>query len=413
MKEIFSQALGIVDPWFIKSVNFDVEKKRLDVNIDFKRGSKFSDYDEDLGSPKEYKAYDTIKKSWRHLNFFEHECYLNARTPRIKRDDGTIRLIMPPWSGKVNGFTLLFEALMLQLCKNMPVHQVAKIVGTSDHKLWTILDVYVGSARFSANFSEVNAIGIDETSVARGHDYISLFVDLKERKTIHISDGKGADTVKDFVVTFEEHSAKKEQVNDVSCDMSPAFISGVKNYLPNARITFDKFHVMKIINGSVDQVRREEAKTNPILKKTRYIFLKNEDNLTKKQLEKKQELLDMKDVNLKSITALQMRENFQQIYHAEDKKTFVALLESWYLWVSQSGMTPMEDAAKTIKNHWDGIVAWKESQINNGILEGLNSVVQAAKRKARGYGRKHFKTIAYLMTGKLDFTKINKYYSPT
>ena len=172
-------------------------------------------------------------------------------------------------------------------------------------------------------------------------------------------------------------------------------------------------NVMKIINGSVDQVRREEAKTNPILKKTRYIFLKNEDNLTKKQLEKKQELLDMKDVNLKSITALQMRENFQQIYHAEDKKTFVALLESWYLWVSQSGMTPMEDAAKTIKNHWDGIVAWKESQINNGILEGLNSVVQAAKRKARGYGRKHFKTIAYLMTGKLDFTKINKYYSPT
>jgi transposase len=413
MEEIFSQALGIVDPWFIKSVNFDVEKKRLDINIDFKRGSTFSDSDEDLGSLKEYKVYDTIKKSWRHLNFFEHECYLNSRTPRIKRDDGKIRLIMPPWSGKVNGFTLLFEALMLQLCKNMPAHQVAKIVGTSDHKLWTMLDVYVGSARFFADFSEVDAIGIDETSVARGHDYISLFVDLKERKTIHISDGKGADTVKDFVVTFEEHSANKEQVKDVSCDMSPAFISGVKNNLPNARITFDKFHVMKIINGAVDQVRRDEAKTNPLLKKTRYIFLKNEENLTKKQLEKKQELLDMKDVNLKSITALQMRENFQQIYHADDEKTFVALLESWYLWVSKSGMDPMEDAAKTIKNHLDGIVAWKESQINNGILEGLNSVIQAAKRKARGYGRIHFKTIAYLMKGKLDFTKINKNYLPT
>ncbi len=245
----------------------------------------------DLEHPKEYKAYDTVKKSWRHLNFFEHECYLNSRTPRIKRDDGTVRLIMPPWSGKVNGFTLLFEALMLQLCKNMPVHQVAKIVGTTDHKLWTMLDVYVGSARFLADFSEVVAIGIDETSVARGHDYISLFVDLKERKTIHISDGKGADTVKDFIITFEEHSANKEQVKDVSCDMSPAFISGVKNNLPNARITFDKFHVMKIINGAVDQVRREEAKTNPILKKTRYIFLKNEDNLTKKQLEKNKNYL--------------------------------------------------------------------------------------------------------------------------
>ena len=427
MEALFSAALGVSEPYFIKSLNFDSEQKRLDIEIDFRRGATFSPCLEGTEKQEKYKAYDTIKKTWRHLNFFEHECYLHARTPRIKTENG-VKLIMPPWSGKLNGFTLLFEALMLKLCKNMPVHQVAKIMNVLDRQLWRMLDVYVDSALFSADYSDVDAVGIDETSVARGHDYISLFVDLKKRKTIHVSDGKGADTVDDFILTFEQHSAKKEQVTDVSCDMSKAFISGVGKNLPNARITFDRFgepsadpnrnkfrlnlprfHVMKIINSAVDQVRREEAKTNPLLKKTRYIFLKNNENLTKKQLAKKQELLDMKDINFKSMQALQMRENFQQIYHADDEKTFVKLLEIWYLWVSKSGLKPMEEAAKTVKNHWDGIVAWKTSQINNGILEGLNSVVQAAKRKARGYGKKHFRTIAFLMTGKLDFNKINKH----
>jgi transposase len=410
MEELFKLALGLTEPWYVKSLKFDVAHKRLDIEVDFRKGSRFKLDEEDEVS---YPVHDTREKSWKHLNFFEHECYLTARVPRVRTDDGSTILVMPPWSGKIAGFTLLFEAFILQLCKHMPVNQVAKLVGVSDYKIWHLLECYITLAMHNEDYSSIYEIGMDETSVAKGHDYITLFVDLLKKRTIHISDGKGADTVDEFADILPYYKAEPEQIREVSCDMSPGFIAGVRDNLPNARITFDRFHIMKIINEAVDAVRRNEAKNNPILKETRYIFLKNDSNLTKKQREKKQELLSMEELNLQSMQALHMRENFQEIYKAKTKQDFVFLLRLWCKWVYESGIEPMQKVVQTIKKHWKGIIAWKESCINNGILEGLNSVVQAAKRKARGYKKKHFKIIAYLITGKLNFKKINKHYLPT
>jgi transposase len=214
--------------------------------------------------------------------------------------------------------------------------------------------------------------------------------------------------VTDFKEDFEVHKGKSENITDVSCDMSPAFIKGITEQLPHAQITFDKFHILKIINEAVDDVRRSEAKKNPILKGCRYVFLKNESNLTAPQKAHKEKLL-LSGFNLKSMRALSIRESFQQIYHAESLETFTMLLKRWYYWATHSQLPPIKKVAKTIKNHWNGVVRWKESQINNGILEGLNSIVQAAKRKARGYKTKHFKTIAYLITGNLNFNRLNSH----
>ena len=410
--ELFQQALNINSPWFVKSIDFNVDKKQLDIHVDFKRGTTFADPDVEKEMAKEYKAYDTVQKTWRHLNFFEHECYLHVRVPRIKRDDGKVRMISVPWEGKISGLTLLFEALLIQLCKAMPVHNVSQLTGVSDHKIWRVLDTYIGLAKKDEDFSEVTAIGMDETSIAKGHDYISLFVDLKERKTLHISDGKDNQTVVDFVKALEAKRGDRNSIKQVSCDMSPAFIKGVTENLPEAEITFDKFHVMKLINEAVDQVRREEAKTTPLLKGTRYIFLKNAVNLTAKQ-KATRETLSLSKLNLKSVRAMHIRETFQQIYAAETLEQFESLLNSWYYWATHSQLPSIIKVAKTIKNHWDGIISWKKSQINNGILEGLNSVLQAAKRKARGYKKDHFKVIAYLLTGKLDFSKVNASCLPT
>ena len=118
-------------------------------------------------------------------------------------------------------------------------------------------------------------------------------------------------------------------------------------------------------------------------------------------------------MNSRLFRALALRETFQQIYAAPTEKEFEVLLNKWYFWATHSRLEPMKKVAKTIKNHWDGIIQWKQSQINNGILEGLNSVVQAAKRRARGYKFKHFRTIVYLITGGLDFSKVNSAYLPT
>lgn len=410
IEHLFGQALGIVDPWYIDRVHFDPDHKRLNIYVNFKKGATFSYKDEKTGETNDYKAHDTREKTWRHLNFFEYECYLIVRTPRIKPDKGGIVMIMPPWSGVISGFTLLFEALLLNMCRHTPIHQVSRMMNVYDQKLWNLLECYVFKALFEEDLSLVKILGIDETSVKRGHDYISLFVDLALKRTIHISDGKSHETVVDFVACFKEAKGAPEHITDVSCDMSPAFIKGVTENLPNAKITFDKFHILKIINEAVDAVRRSEVKTIPALKGARFAILKNDGNLTKKQREKRETLSQMK---LKTTRALRIREAFQDIYQAQDIDHFIQLLQSWYYWATHSKLAPIKKAAKTIKRHWDGIVRWKESQINNGILEGLNSIIQAAKRKARGYGKDHFKTIAFLLTGKLDFNKVNKHLPTT
>ena len=406
LETLFAEALGIKSPWRIRSLAFDAEAKKLDIEVDFEPGSTFEYQDPQTQAIKSYKAYDTIQKTWRHLNFVEHECYLHAGVPRIKPNGGGIKMVPPPWRGVVHGFTLLFESLVLQMCKNMPVHNASKILGVSDHKLWHVLDRYVLKAKMHEDFSKVSVVGMDETSVRKGHDYITMFVDMQEKRTLFITEGKDHKTVEAFVKNLEAKGGDHEAISDVSCDMSPAFIKGVDQSLPYAQITFDKFHVVKQINEGVSAVRQSEVKDNPILKGSRYALLKNEKTLTEKQ---KVIRHNLSQLNLQSIQALHMRENFQEIYKADSAAEFEHYLERWYEWVSNCGISAIVKVAEMVRTHWDGILRWKESQINNGILEGLNSVIQAAKRKARGYKVEHFKVMAYLLTGKLDLHQVNPY----
>ena len=407
-KELFQMALNVTDPWFIEDLKFDAKSKRLDIYIDFKKGSTFSFFDKE--EEKELvglKAYDAQSKTWKHLNFFEHECYLHARVPRVKLPNGKVKRTSTPWEGVSNGFTLLFEAFLLQLCQAMPVNKVAAITKTSDDKLWRMLEKYIDTARGHEDFKEISAIGLDETSRAKGHEYITLFVDLIQRRTIFITEGKDNTTIQRFVEDFEVHGGKTDSIDNVSCDMSPAFIKGVKTYLPQAQITFDKFHILKIINEAVDKVRRQEVSTHKLLTGTRYIWLKNYNNLTIKQ---KQTLASftMSNMNMKTMRAYNIRQAFQDIYQATSQEEFTTYLKKWYYWATHSKLEPIIKAAKMVKRHWEGILRWHESKINNGILEGLNSVIQAAKSKARGYKTfKNYKMIIYLLTGKLDFSLVN------
>jgi transposase len=403
---LFSEALKIEDPWSIEDIKFDPLHCRLNIHINFKKGAVFEYYDESTKQSTFHKAYDTEEKVWRHLNFFEYECYLIVRTPRIKPGGGGIKLVLPSWSGNVYGFTLMYEAYLLQLCKHMPISQVARMSKTYDKKLWKLLDCYIQKGLYEADHIHVTCLGIDETSRKRGHEYITLFVDLENRKTIHIAPGKGHETITDFVESFLDSKGKVDHITDVSCDMSPAFIKGVKQEFPKAQITFDRFHIMKLVNEAVDAVRRSEVSTEPALKKSRFALLKNKANLTQSQQKKRDYISQL---NLKTSRALRMRDAFQEIYKTETIDDFIHALNEWYSWIVRSQLEPFKKLGRTIKKHMHGIVRWKVSQINNGILEALNSVVQAAKRKARGYGEKHFKIMAYFLTGKLNFKKFNEY----
>jgi transposase len=413
LKGLFELALPLQSPWFIEEVLFDEKSRQLTIKIDFHRGSEFFYKDEALGISGKYPVYDTVEKQWRHLNFFEHECYLHARVPRVQTPDGQVRLIQAPWAGQRNGFTLLFEALALSLLEVMPVHRVGQLLHLSDYKLWSLLDTYITLTRAREDYSKVTQVGMDETAKRKHHDYVTLFVDMNERKTLFITEGRSHATVKAFSEDLIAHHAEPAQISEVSCDMSPAFIKGVQDYLPNANITFDKFHIIKIINEAVDTVRKQEVREQPKLRGQRFIFLKNRENLTQKQKEVLT-IFSLAKQKLKTLRALQMREAFQDIYQAPSVEAFEHLLKKWCGWAHRSRLLPMKMVAQMLKNRWDGVVRWKTSQINNGILEGLNSLIQAAKAKARGYKTfRCMQLITYLLTAKLDFTVLNKYHLPT
>ncbi len=292
--------------------------------------------------------------------------------------------------------------MIMTLAKSMPVKSIAAFVNEHDTRLWRVLHHYVDSARDNGDYSEVRQVGVDETSSKRGHNYVSLFVDIEGPKVLFVTEGKDASTVERFKQDLVEHHGTPENIKEVCSDMSPAFISGVEKQFPKAQITFDKFHIMKIINEAVDEVRRQEQKKRPELARTRYIWLKNPVNLKLSQVATL-EGLTVKELNLKTSRAYHIRLNFQALF-SQPPHMAEAFLKKWYFWATHSRLEPIKQAAYTIKRHWDGILRWFQSNINNGILEGINSLIQAAKAKARGYRTiRNLIVMIYLIGGKLDF----------
>jgi transposase len=403
LESLFERALRLDPPWKIHKIEFEETNGKIRVMIDFPRGSVFSC--PVCGRP--VKAYDTTEKEWRHLSFFQYACYLVVWVPRISCPDDGIRQLDVPWARAGADFTYLFESFSMTLLREMPVNRVSQIIQVDDNKLWRMMHYYTEAARQKEDYSGVKQLGMDETSKAKGHDYVSLFVDRKTKRTIFVAEGKGSETTSAFIEDFGEHHGDPHAITDVSMDMSPAFIKGVETTLPKATITFDKYHLMKIINAAVDEVRKAEVKERTLLRGQKYLFLKNRRNLTEAQTKALRAIEAMPRLNLKTLRAYHIRENFQEIYKEETREGFERALQKWYFWATHSRLAPIQAAAQTIKRHWAGVLRWYDSRINNGILEGLNSLVQAAKAKARGYRTfKNLKTIIYMLTGKLDYAKV-------
>jgi transposase len=277
--QLFAAALGIESPWFVQAVDFDTERRRLTVRIDFARGSRFA-HPEVAG---EHPVHDTQLKQLRHLNFFQHECYLEVRVPRVRLPDGKVALVAPDWVGKLSGFTLLFEALVVLLAQQMPFAAVARIVGESWHRVQAICGRYVDLAVQRSDLSAVQWVAIDETSYKRGHNYLTLVADAEAHRVVFVAEGRDADSIGGFAEHLRAHKAEPHNISSVSIDMSPAFIKGVTEHLPNARITFDKFHVIAHASQAVDRMRRMEQRTDPALKGLRWALLKDRSKLSHEQ----------------------------------------------------------------------------------------------------------------------------------
>ncbi|OUL74126.1 ISL3 family transposase [Paraburkholderia hospita] len=402
--QLFEAALGIKAPWYVQGVDFGTE---LTIAVDFVVGSRFA-YP---GVPGEHPVHDTVIKRLRHLNFFQFDCYLEVRVPRVRLPDGSVRLVEPDWMGKLDGFTLLFEALVLTLCREMTFAAVARLVNLSWHRVKAICDRYVDLAVAATDLCDVSAVAIDETSCRRGHDYVSLVADMDQRRVVFVTPGKDAGVVERFARHLEEHNATPAQIQSVSIDMSPAFIKGVDAHLPESRVTFDKFHVVAHASKALDGVRRAQQKTDPALKGMRWSLLKDADKLNLAQLTDLEALISQYTTN-RTARAWMYREQLREILDRKQIHVVSRMLRRWCTGVMRSKVEPMKDVARMILRHFDGIVAWAQTRQTNGFIEAINGLFQAAKRKARGYASfKTMRTVLFLIAGKLDFSPINPHAS--
>ena len=401
--DIFAAALNLPKPWSIAKVEFKPDSAgamELHIEISFPKGSKFSCPECEV----ETTAYDTKPRSWRHLNFFQYKTYIHADLPRVKCGEHGVKTISVPWAREGSGFTLLFEGWVVELAKHLPVATIADMVNEHDTRLWRFIKHYVDEARSREDYSNVTAIGIDETS-KKGHKYVTVVVDLNQRKVIYVTNGKDSTTVDNFAEDFAAHKGDAEAIKIVTCDMSLGFKKGINEHFTNSSTVIDKFHVIKHINEAVDKVRREEQRQGPwykyLLNKTKYLWLKNDANLTGKQHERKESLLKKR---LKTARAYTMRVTLQDIYELSTNRTEAEKrLKQLCNWISRSRLAPMKKFGELLKNHWEEILNYFDHRYTNAILEGMNSIIQNIKRRARGFRNdEFFKTMIYLGCGKLD-----------
>jgi transposase len=243
--DVFTLALGLTEPWRVTEVEMVPSEKNPDklevhITVDYQEGSRFPCPE----CAESCTVYDSKQKMWRHLNFFQYRCYIHARVPRITCEDHKVRLIEVPWARSGSGFTLLMEAVLLTMLQQMPVSQVAKQVGEHDTRLWRLISLYVEQALAKQDFGDVDAIGVDEYS-HKGHRYITVFLahpqkDGSKAKVLFTVEGKGKDTVKQFLETFKAKQGEAEKVSDVTSDMCHGFRNEMSKSFPQARTTVDK-----------------------------------------------------------------------------------------------------------------------------------------------------------------------------
>ncbi|MFP4243867.1 MAG: ISL3 family transposase [Ectothiorhodospira sp.] len=400
--EILLLGLGIQSPWELVEQRLDTDKQPHELHLQVKaeRGSRYACPECGEVCP----AHDFQEKTWRHLNFFQHHCYIHASVPRVKCPQHGVRLAEVPWARKGSAFTLLFEQAALALVREMPVSAAARIIEETDKRLWRVVEHYVAKAVAALDLSSVKAVGLDETASKRGQNYVTVFIDMErsDKPVLFVTPGHGKETLEAFSCFMKAHNGAPERVLEVVCDMSGAFLKAVPRHFTHAQITVDWFHIVQTFTRALDEVRKAEGRVKPLPKHLRWAVLKRGevDHLTTNQLHAMAELLEQ---GLDTATAWRIKERLRWVRQASTPQAARWRITRFINYASALVgdnllLAPMAKALQTLATHAEQVVRRWTSTYTNARLEGLNGLFQAARARARGYRNTNtFMTMIYLI----------------
>jgi transposase len=396
------EMLKIECPYYINDIKLDSNNYEQHIYIKYHKSTTFTS---SCCGEENCKIHKVHPRIWRHLDSYNYKTFIHMDIPVVRCPKcNSTKVIDIPWARKSCRFTHEFEQRTIAFAERMPISSASKFIGESDIVIANHVHNAVEEARKDISFKDLEILGIDETSKSKGHNYITTFVDLQKRKVVYIEDGKDKSVIHKFVDELIKRCGHPNQIKEIAMDMSKAFIAGVKEAFPDVQPTYDKFHNLKMANTCVNQVRIEEAKVTPALKGTKFLWLHNYTNLSKKQYEI---LINLSKRNLKTARAYRFKLSLQEIYRDCSYEEAIEQIKKLIGWGQRSRLEPLKAFAKTLKTHFDGVLRYFKSGLTSGVIEGLNTKIQEVKRRSRGFPNlNHFKNMIYLVCGDLKIPKL-------
>lgn len=332
-------------------------------------------------------AYDrSPSRLWRHLALGRTVFWLRYAPRRVECRRCGVRVEEVPWALHTSRFTSQFEEMVAYLAQQMSKTAVCTLMGIDWRTVGTIVQRVVADRLDAARLEELYVIGVDEISFRRHHNYVTVVVDHAKKRVVWTGEGKGADTLGKFFAELGPEKAKK--LTHVTLDMSNAYISAVDTHAPQAQKVFDRFHVQKLANEAVDEVRRAEVRAVAgtevarFLKNSRWALLKNPWHL---KLHEGEKLRDIQRTNKPLFRAYLLKESLAQGFEYRQRARAEEHFDGWLSWATRSRLKPFVRLAGTIKRFKDDILAYISTRLSNGLVEGLNNKTRLITRRAYGF----------------------------
>lgn len=400
-RELYGRILGISAPWRVTEVALEESDQRVVVFLE--HGGKGG-----LSCPEcgqSCPGYDALERRWRHLDTCQFQTILVAQVPRCSCPQHGVRQVAVPWADEHSRFTALFEAVAIDWMQEAGRAATARRMRLSWDEADGIMRRAVARGLARRQSTGPTAIGVDEKSFQKGHEYVTVVCDLDRGVVLYVGDNRSQESLDGYYQTLPaEH---KQELVAIAMDMCQAYVASTLAHVPGAaaKIVFDKFHIAKQLGEAVDRVRRQENQTlcaadNRRLVGTRYHWLRNPLNETKEQA---RAAASLRRSNLQTARAWRLKETMMDFWTYRYAAPARAFFERWYAWAIRSRLAPIKRVARALKSRLQQLLNSVRIPITNAMSESLNAKIQWIKHTAHGFKtRVGFKTAIYFHCGGLD-----------
>ena len=400
--KMYEELLGLESPWRVRDVDLRLDAGEVIVYVEADR--------QRWGCGEcgiRMHVHDYAIRRWRHLDTCQFKTIIEARVPRVLCSEHGTTTVQVPWAESRSRFTAMFERLAIDMMRDCSIAAASRYLRLTWDETDHIKAKAVARGLRRKGVVDTSAICIDEKSVGRGHDYVTVVTKLTEKGPIvdYIGDGREEAVLNGFWQAHDE--AALERITCASMDMWKPYINSVDANLPAGKkaISHDPFHIIKNMTEAVDKVRRNEVSLLPhedgkALKGTRYMWLYGFENLPKKWHERIREL---KDSQMKTARAWRLKETLRAMYQCETWAQAEAFFKDWYRDAMRSKLEPVKKVARMLKGHLVQVLNFFIHRITNAYAEGFNSTIQALIKRANGYRRRErLKRDLFFHMGGLD-----------